>query len=128
MKVTVVGAGNVGATSADVLAFRKIASEVVLLDIRENFAEGKALDMMQTATLNGFDTRVSGSTNDYSKTANSDVVVITSGVPRKPGMTREELIGINAGIVKGVTENLLKHSPNAIVVVVSNPMDTMTYL
>jgi malate dehydrogenase len=128
MKVTVVGAGNVGATSADVLAFRRIASEVVLLDIRENFAEGKALDMMQTATLNGFDTRVSGSTNDYSKTANSDVVVITSGVPRKPGMTREELIGINAGIVKGVTENLLKHSPNAVLIVVSNPMDTMTYL
>ncbi|MBK7181765.1 MAG: malate dehydrogenase [Bacteroidetes bacterium] len=128
MKVTVVGAGNVGATTADVLAFRRIASEVVLLDIRENFAEGKALDMMQTATLNGFETRVKGSTNDYSKTANSDVVVITSGIPRKPGMTREELIGINAGIVKTVTENLLKHSPNAIVVVVSNPMDTMTYL
>lgn len=128
MKVTVVGAGNVGATAADVLAFRRIASEVVLLDIRENFAEGKALDMMQTATLNGFETRVSGSTNDYSKTANSDVVVITSGVPRKPGMTREELIGINAGIVKGVTENVLKHSPNAIIIVVSNPMDTMTYL
>jgi malate dehydrogenase len=128
MKVTVVGAGNVGATAADVLAFRRIAGEVVLLDIRENFAEGKALDMMQTATLNGFETRVSGSTNDYSKTANSDVVVITSGVPRKPGMTREELIGINAGIVKGVTDNVLKHSPNAIIVVVSNPMDTMTYL
>ncbi|MBL7890074.1 MAG: malate dehydrogenase [Bacteroidia bacterium] len=128
MKVTVVGAGNVGATTADVLAFRRIASEVVLLDIRENFAEGKALDMMQTATLNGFETRIKGSTNDYSKTANSDVVVITSGIPRKPGMTREELIGINAGIVKTVTENLLKHSPNAIVVVVSNPMDTMTYL
>jgi malate dehydrogenase len=128
MKVTIVGAGNVGATSADVLAFRRIASEVVLLDIRENFAEGKALDMMQTATLNGFETAVSGSTNDYAKTANSNVVVITSGVPRKPGMTREELIGINAGIVKGVTENLLKHSPNAIVIVVSNPMDTMTYL
>lgn len=128
MKVTVVGAGNVGATAADVLAFRRIASEVVLLDIRENFAEGKALDMMQTATLNGFETRVSGSTNDYSKTANSDVVVITSGVPRKPGMTREELIGINAGIVKGVTENILKHSPNAVIVVVSNPMDTMTFL
>lgn len=128
MKVTVVGAGNVGATTADVLAFRRIASEVVLLDIRENFAEGKALDMMQTATLNGFETRISGSTNDYSKTANSDVVVITSGIPRKPGMTREELIGINAGIVKTVTENLLKHSPNAVVVVVSNPMDTMTYL
>lgn len=128
MKVTVVGAGNVGATSADVLAFRRIASEVVLLDIKENFAEGKALDMMQTATLNGFETRVSGSTNDYSKTANSDVIVITSGIPRKPGMTREELIGINAGIVKGVTENVLKHSPNAIIVIVSNPMDTMTYL
>lgn len=128
MKVTIVGAGNVGATSADVLAFRRIASEVVLLDIRENFAEGKALDMMQTATLNGFETRVSGSTNDYTKTANSNVVVITSGIPRKPGMTREELIGINAGIVKTVTESLLKHSPNAIVVVVSNPMDTMTYL
>ncbi len=128
MKVTVVGAGNVGATTADVLAFRRIASEVVLLDIRENFAEGKALDMMQTATLTGFETRIKGSTNDYSKTANSDVVVITSGIPRKPGMTREELIGINAGIVKTVTENLLKHSPNAIVVVVSNPMDTMTYL
>jgi malate dehydrogenase len=128
MKVTIVGAGNVGATCADVIAFRKIASEVVLLDIRENFAEGKALDMMQTATLTGFDTAVSGSTNDYAKTANSAVVVITSGVPRKPGMTREELIGINAGIVKGVTENVLKHSPNAIIVVVSNPMDTMTYL
>ncbi len=128
MKVTIVGAGNVGATSADVLAFRRIASEVVLLDIRENFAEGKALDMMQTATLNGFETRVSGSTNDYTKTANSNVVVITSGIPRKPGMTREELIGINAGIVKTVTESLLKHSPDAIVVVVSNPMDTMTYL
>ncbi len=128
MKVTVVGAGNVGATCADVIAFRSIAAEVVLLDIRENFAEGKALDMMQTATLTGFNTAVSGSTNDYGKTANSDVVVITSGVPRKPGMTREELIGINAGIVKGVTENVLKHSPNAIIVVVSNPMDTMTYL
>lgn len=128
MKVTVVGAGNVGATCADVLAHQRIASEIVLLDIRENFAEGKALDMMQTATLNGFNSRIIGSTNDYSKTANSDVVVITSGVPRKPGMTREELIGINAGIVKGVTENVLKHSPNAIIIVVSNPMDTMTYL
>ena len=127
-KVTIVGAGNVGATCADAIAFRKIASEVVLLDIRENFAEGKALDMMQTATLNGFETRVSGSTNDYSKTAGSDVVVITSGIPRKPGMTRVELIGINAGIVKGVTENVLKHSPNAVIVVVSNPMDTMTFL
>lgn len=128
MKVTIVGAGNVGATCAEAIANRSIASEVVLLDIRENFAEGKALDMMQTATLNGFNTRVVGSTNDYSKTANSDVVVITSGIPRKPGMTREELIGINAGIVKGVTESLLKHSPNAVIVVVSNPMDTMTFL
>jgi malate dehydrogenase len=128
MKVSVIGAGNVGATCADVMAFRRVASEVVLLDIRENFAEGKALDMMQTATLNMFNTKVVGSTNDYAKTANSDVVVITSGVPRKPGMTREELIGINAGIVKGVTDNVLKHSPNAIIVIVSNPMDTMTYL
>lgn len=128
MKVTIVGAGNVGATCADVLAHQRIASEIVLLDIRENFAEGKALDMMQTSTLNGFNTRIIGSTNDYTKTSNSDVVVITSGVPRKPGMTREELIGINAGIVKGVTENVLKYSPNAIIVVVSNPMDTMTYL
>ena len=128
MKVSVIGAGNVGATCADAIAFRSIASEVVLLDIRENFAEGKALDMMQTATLNQFNTKIVGSTNDYGKTANSDVVVITSGVPRKPGMTREELIGINAGIVKTVTENVLKHSPNAVIVVVSNPMDTMTYL
>jgi malate dehydrogenase len=128
MKISVIGAGNVGATTADALAFRRIASEVVLLDIKEGFAEGKALDMMQTATLNGFNTRVSGTTGDYSKTANSDVVVITSGIPRKPGMTREELIGINAGIVKTVTENVLEHSPNAIIVIVSNPMDTMTYL
>jgi malate dehydrogenase len=128
MKVSVIGAGNVGATCADAIAFRSIASEVVLLDIKENFAEGKALDMMQTATLNKFNTKVSGSTNDYSKTANSNVVVITSGIPRKPGMTREELIGINAGIVKTVTDNVLKHSPNAVIVVVSNPMDTMTYL
>lgn len=128
MKVTIVGAGNVGATCADVMAFRRIASEIVIVDIKENFAEGKALDIMQTATLNGFNTKVVGSTNDYSKTANSDVVVITSGIPRKPGMTREELIGINAGIVKGVTENLLKYSPNTVVVIVSNPMDTMTYL
>ena len=128
MKVSIIGAGNVGATCADVIAFRRIASEVVLLDIRENFAEGKALDMMQTATLNQFNTKVVGSTNDYAKTANSDVVVITSGLPRKPGMTREELIGINAGIVKGVTDNILKHSPKAIIVIVSNPMDTMTYL
>lgn len=128
MKVTVVGAGNVGATCADVMAYRKVASEIVLLDIKEGFAEGKALDMMQTATLNGFDGRVTGSTNDYSKTANSNVVVITSGIPRKPGMTREELIGINAGIVKTVTDNVLKFSPEAIIIIVSNPMDTMTYL
>jgi len=128
MKVTIVGAGNVGATCADVISYRGIASEVVLLDIKEGFAEGKAMDIMQCATTTGFNTRVSGSTNDFSKTADSDVVVITSGVPRKPGMTREELIGINAGIVKGVAENVLKHSPEAIIVVVSNPMDTMTYL
>lgn len=128
MKVTIVGAGNVGATCADVISYRGIASEVVLLDIREGFAEGKALDIMQCATTTGFNTKVTGVTNDYSKTAGSEVVVITSGIPRKPGMTREELIGINAGIVKSVVENLLQHSPNAIVVVVSNPMDTMTYL
>jgi malate dehydrogenase len=128
MKISVIGAGNVGATCAEVIAHRRIASEIVLLDIREGFAEGKALDMMQTATLNGFNTRISGSTNDYSKTAGSSVVVITSGIPRKPGMTREELIGINAGIVKSVSENVLSHSPDAVIVVVSNPMDTMTYL
>lgn len=128
MKVTIVGAGNVGATCADVIAYRGIASEVVLLDIKEGFAEGKAMDISQCGTTTGFNTRVSGSTNDYSKTAGSNVVVITSGIPRKPGMTREELIGINAGIVKGVAENVLKHSPNAVIVVVSNPMDTMTYL
>ena len=128
MKVTIVGAGNVGATCADVISYRGIASEVVLLDIKEGFAEGKAMDISQCATTTGFNTRLVGSTNDYSKTAGSDVVVITSGIPRKPGMTREELIGINAGIVKGVAENVLKHSPNAIIVVVSNPMDTMTYL
>ncbi len=128
MKVSVIGAGNVGATCAEYIALNRIASEVVILDIKENFAEGKALDLMQTATLNGFNTRISGSTNDYAKTAGSKVVVITSGIPRKPGMTREELIGINAGIVKTVTENVLKHSPEAIIIVVSNPMDTMTYL
>ncbi|NDI99883.1 malate dehydrogenase [Flavobacterium sp. LaA7.5] len=128
MKVTIVGAGNVGATCADVISYRGIASEVVLLDIKEGFAEGKAMDIMQCATTTGFNTRVSGSTNDYTKTAGSDVVVITSGIPRKPGMTREELIGINAGIVKSVADNVLQHSPNAIIVVVSNPMDTMTYL
>ncbi|MEJ7680715.1 MAG: hypothetical protein WKG06_23265 [Segetibacter sp.] len=128
MKITVVGAGAVGATSADNIARKELAEELVLLDIKEGIAEGKALDMTQTAALFGFDTRITGSTNDYSKTADSDVVVITSGLPRKPGMTREELIGTNASIVKGVTENLLKYSPNAIIVVVSNPMDTMTYL
>ena len=128
MKITVVGAGAVGATCADNIARKELATELVLLDIKEGFAEGKAQDMMQTATLLGFDTRISGSTNDYSKTVNSDVVVITSGLPRKPGMTREELIGTNAGIVKGVCENILKHSPNAIIIVISNPMDTMTYL
>jgi malate dehydrogenase len=128
MKITVVGAGAVGATCADNIARKELANDLVLLDIKEGFAEGKAQDMMQTAALLGFDTRISGSTNDYSKTANSDVVVITSGLPRKPGMTREELIGTNAGIVKGVCENILKHSPNAIIIVISNPMDTMTYL
>lgn len=128
MKVTVVGAGNVGASCADVISYRGIASEVVLLDIKEGFAEGKAMDLMQCATNTGFNTQITGVTNDYSKTANSNVVVITSGIPRKPGMTREELIGINAGIVKSVAENVLKFSPEAIIVVVSNPMDTMTYL
>ena len=128
MKISVVGAGAVGASCAEYIAMKNFASEVVLLDIKEGFAEGKAMDLMQTASLNGFDTKITGSTNDYSKTADSSVVVITSGIPRKPGMTREELIGINAGIVQTVTENLLKFSPNAIVIVVSNPMDTMTYL
>ena len=128
MKVTVVGAGAVGATCADNIARKELCSELVLLDIKEGVAEGKAQDMMQTAALLGFDTKITGSTNDYSKTAGSDVVVITSGLPRKPGMTREELIGVNAGIVKGVAENILKHSPDAIIIVISNPMDTMTYL
>lgn len=128
MKVTVVGAGAVGATCADNIARKELCTELVLLDIKEGFAEGKAQDMMQTAALLGFDTKITGSTNDYSKTAGSDVVVITSGLPRKPGMTREELIGTNAGIVKGVCENILKYSPNAIIIVISNPMDTMTYL
>lgn len=128
MKVTIVGAGNVGSTCADAIAYKRIASEVVLLDIKEGFAEGKSLDITQTSSLLGFNTRVSGSTNDYSKTADSDVVVVTSGIPRKPGMTREELIGVNAGIVKAVTKGVLKYSPNAIIVIVSNPMDTMTYL
>jgi len=128
MKVTVVGAGAVGATCADNIARKELANELVLLDIKEGFAEGKAIDMMQTATLLGYDTKITGVTNDYSKTAGSDVVVITSGLPRKPGMTREELIGINAGIVKGVAENILKYSPETIIIVISNPMDTMTYL
>jgi malate dehydrogenase len=127
-KITVVGAGNVGATCANVLAINEIASEVVMLDVKEGVSEGKALDMMQTATLLDFDTQIIGCTSDYAQTAGSDVVVITSGIPRKPGMTREELIGVNAGIVKSVTENILKYSPDAIVVIVSNPMDTMTYL
>ena len=127
-KITVVGAGAVGATTADNIVRKELADEVVILDIREGFAEGKALDMFQTAAILGWDTTFTGVTNDYSKTANSDVVVITSGLPRKPGMTREELIGVNAGIVKSVVENILKYSPNAIFVIVSNPMDTMTYL
>jgi len=128
MKVTVVGAGNVGASVAEYVAMKELADEVVILDIKEGFAEGKAMDLNQCATLNGFNSKVIGTTGDYSKTANSTVVVITSGIPRKPGMTREELIGTNAGIVKSVTENLIKHSPDAILVVISNPMDTMTYL
>ncbi|SHJ50087.1 malate dehydrogenase (NAD) [Arenibacter nanhaiticus] len=128
MKVTVVGAGAVGASCAEYIAIKNFASEVVILDIKEGFAEGKAMDLMQTASLNGFDTKITGITNDYSKTAGSDIAVITSGIPRKPGMTREELIGINAGIVKTVAANLLEHSPNVTLIVVSNPMDTMTYL
>ena len=128
MKVTVVGAGAVGASCAEYIAIKNFASEVVLLDIKEGYAEGKAMDLMQTASLNGFDTKITGSTSDYSKTAGSHIAVITSGIPRKPGMTREELIGINAGIVKTVAKNLLEHSPNTILIVVSNPMDTMTYL
>jgi malate dehydrogenase len=128
MKITVVGAGAVGATVADNIARKELCEELVLLDIKEGLAEGKALDMMQTAALLGFDTKITGSTNDYSKTAGSSVVVITSGIPRKPGMTREELIGTNAAIVKGVTQNILQHSPDAIIVVISNPMDTMTML
>ncbi|GAB2652356.1 malate dehydrogenase [Flavihumibacter cheonanensis] len=128
MKVTVVGAGAVGATCADNIARKELCEELVLLDIKEGLAEGKAQDMMQSATLLGFDTRIIGSTNDYSKTAGSDVVVVTSGIPRKPGMTREELIGTNAGIVRTVCENILKYSPNAIFIIISNPMDTMTYL
>ncbi len=128
MKVTVVGAGAVGATVADNIARKELCEELVLLDIKEGVAEGKALDMMQTAALLNFDTKITGSTNDYAKTSGSDVVVITSGLPRKPGMTREELIGVNANIVKGVAENILKHSPDTIFIIISNPMDTMTYL
>ena len=128
MKVTVVGAGAVGASCAEYIAIKDFASEVVLIDIKEGFAEGKAMDLMQTASLNGFDTRIVGVTNDYAKTAGSDVAVITSGIPRKPGMTREELIGTNANIVKSVVEQLVKYSPNVIVIIVSNPMDTMAYL
>jgi len=128
MKITVIGAGAVGASCAEYIAIKNFASQVVLLDIKQNFAEGKAMDLMQTASLNSFDTKITGVTNDYSKTKNSDIAVITSGIPRKPGMTREELIGINAGIVKQVSENLIKHSPNVILIIVSNPMDTMTYL
>ncbi|EDM44829.1 malate dehydrogenase [unidentified eubacterium SCB49] len=128
MKVTVVGAGAVGASCAEYIAIKNFASEVVLVDIKEGFAEGKAMDLMQTASLNGFDTKITGVTGDYSKTAGSDICVITSGIPRKPGMTREELIGINAGIVKSVSSSLIEQSPNTIIIVVSNPMDTMTYL
>lgn len=128
MKVTVVGAGAVGASCAEYIAIKNFASEVVVLDIKEGYAEGKAMDLMQTASLLGFDTKITGITNDYSRTAGSDIAVITSGIPRKPGMTREELIGINAGIVKTVAMNLIEHSPNVILIVVSNPMDTMTYL
>ncbi len=128
MKITIVGAGAVGASCAEYIAIKNFASEVVILDIKEGFAEGKAMDLMQTASLNGFDTKIVGVTGDYSKTAKSDIVIITSGIPRKPGMTREELIGINAGIVKMVSSSLIEHSPEAIVIVVSNPMDTMTYL
>ena len=127
MKITVVGAGNVGATCADVLAYREVANEIVLIDIKEGIAEGKALDIWQKAPINLYDSRTIGSTNDYSKTAGSDVVVITSGLPRKPGMSRDDLIGTNAGIVKSVTENVVKHSPQAIIMVVSNPLDVMTY-
>ncbi len=128
MKITVVGAGAVGASCAEYIAIKNFASEVVLLDIKEGYAEGKAMDLMQTASLNGFDTKITGITSDYSVTAGSDIAVITSGIPRKPGMTREELIGINAGIVKSVSSSLIEHSPNVILIVVSNPMDTMTYL
>lgn len=128
MKVTVVGAGSVGASCAEYIAIKNFASEVVLLDIKEGFAEGKAMDLMQTSSLNGFDTKITGTTEDYTKTANSDVCIITSGIARKPGMSRDELLGINSGIVKSVASNLIEQSPNTIIIVVSNPMDTMTYL
>ena len=127
MKVTVVGAGNVGATCANVIAEKDFVHEVVLLDIKEGIAEGKSLDIWQTSPINLYDTRLTGSTNDYAKTKNSDVVVITSGLPRKPGMSRDDLIATNAGIVRGVTENIMKYSPNTIIIVVSNPLDVMTY-
>lgn len=127
MKVSVIGAGNVGATCAEVLAHHEIVNEVVLLDIKENFAEGKALDIWETSAINMYDTRIKGSTNDYTKTANSEVVVITSGLPRKPGMSRDDLISTNAKIVKSVTEQVVKHSPNTIIIIVSNPLDVMTY-
>lgn len=127
MKVTVVGAGNVGATCANVIAHNELANEVVLVDIKEGLAEGKALDMWETSPINLYDTRITGSTNDYTKTANSDVVVITSGIPRKPGMSRDDLIATNAGIVKSVTDNIIKHSPNSKIIIVSNPLDVMTY-
>jgi malate dehydrogenase len=127
MKITVVGAGNVGATCADVLAYREVANEIVLVDIKEGLAEGKALDIWQKSPIDLYDSRTIGATNDYSKSANSDVIVITSGLPRKPGMSRDDLIGTNAGIVKSVTENIIKHSPNGIIIVVSNPLDVMTY-
>ena len=128
MKITIVGAGAVGASCAEYIALKNFASEVILLDIKQGFAEGKSMDLMQCASLNGFDTKITGTTNDYSKTSNSNICVITSGIPRKPGMTREELIGINAGIVKEVSLNLVNYSPDTILIVVSNPMDTMTYL
>tara|TARA_S200000501_G_scaffold75442_1_gene67230 strand:+ start:3370 stop:4305 length:936 start_codon:yes stop_codon:yes gene_type:complete len=128
MKVTIVGAGNVGASCAEYIAIKKIASDIVLLDIKDGLAEGKALDLSQTSTTLGFNSRIIGVTNNYVATSDSDVIVVTSGIPRKPGMTREELIGINAGIVKSVTTNILKYSPDAVIVIVSNPMDTMTYL
>ena len=128
MKITVIGAGNVGATCANVIAEKELANEVILIDIKEGFAEGKALDMWQTAPINLYDSRIVGYTNDYSKTTNSEVVVITSGLPRKPGMSRDDLIATNAGIVKSVTENVIAHSPNAIIIVVSNPLDVMTYV